>query len=472
MGGGRGDRGVRSGLVGDLVSGSQVVVVVRRPGHPERRLTFGSGIAHMGRAEDNDVVLTDIGVSRRHARLLVQNSTVFMEDLGSGNGTYFEGNRVNRQEVHHGDEFFIDPFRISIELVAFDSPTPEGLTGDLEEVDDDDTAEIPADPMGVQSPKVGPETQVRLVTLQGQRLAPSYPVRSTGLTIGRSEARDVILFDPAASRNHAAIELFGGDIWFRDQGSGNGSFVNGHRVREQCLRNGDRVRVGSTEFRLEVIAARQEVPTMPPTPALRRRSDEGIPSIPVPAGPTQIEPNVQPNQGPKLVALAAAGGFAIVLMMVIGAVLTMYVLDRSGRFANADSATAVDPVAQLSLEDAAQLKTYIADGNTLFERGDYLGAAGKFYAALRISPTHPEAERMGSVSCEYVMLDSINKGVLLRGLSDEVKQQRRSEAVRVGRRALRGKASVEEAREALMDVLVFAPEDEDVGSLLEQLKSK
>ena len=43
----------------------QVELVVRRPGHPERRLILGVGTIHLGRGEDNEIVLPDIGVSRR-----------------------------------------------------------------------------------------------------------------------------------------------------------------------------------------------------------------------------------------------------------------------------------------------------------------------------------------------------------------------------------------------------------------------
>ena len=106
-----------------------VAVVVRRPGQPERRVSVGLGVAHLGRAEDNDIVLTDIGVSRRHARLVVQESGVTIEDLGSGNGTYFRGSRVNRQPVRDGDEFLIDPFRLVIEIEAIEPMAADGLTG-------------------------------------------------------------------------------------------------------------------------------------------------------------------------------------------------------------------------------------------------------------------------------------------------------------------------------------------------------
>lgn len=450
-------------MIMDVVS-----VVVRRPGHPERRVTVGDGVSHLGRAEDNDIVLTDIGVSRRHARLIVQAGTVFIEDLGSGNGTYFDGSRVNRQAVRDGDEFLIDPFRLQVEIEAL-SDSRDGLTGDLEEVDDDDTAEIPIGPSGLPESVANSDPQVRLITLQGQRLAPSYPIRSGGLTIGRSEARDIILFDPAASRDHAAIEIFGGDIWFRDQGSGNGSFVNGHRVREQCLRHGDRVRVGSTEFRVEVKEARkQELPTLPQGPVLGRRLEERAP-VAIPAVPTQVRAHPSTLQGPKLIALAAAGGFAIVFMMILGGLLAMYVLDRS------DPQTQRSPAAaamEVPPERVVEFNELMANGTELFASGEFLKAASQFYSAQMVAPGHPNAERMGAVACEYVVLDSLNRGVRLRGMSEDEQRQLRKAAFKRAKDALRGRDSVPDSIRAVMDVQVIDPDNERARSLIKQLKAK
>ena len=90
--------------------------MIRQSGKPDRSAIIGFGVTHLGRAEDNDVVLTDIGVSRRHARILVQPGGVWIEDLGSGNGTYFQGSRVSRQLLKHGDEVLIDPFLLRLEI--------------------------------------------------------------------------------------------------------------------------------------------------------------------------------------------------------------------------------------------------------------------------------------------------------------------------------------------------------------------
>lgn len=50
----------------------------------------------MGRAQDADLVLEDDYASGRHARLFPQGTRWFLEDLGSTNGTYVDGNQITR----------------------------------------------------------------------------------------------------------------------------------------------------------------------------------------------------------------------------------------------------------------------------------------------------------------------------------------------------------------------------------------
>ena len=48
----------------------------------------------LGRAPDNDIVVNDDGVSRYHARLLFEGGTLWLQDAGSRNGIFVNGNRV------------------------------------------------------------------------------------------------------------------------------------------------------------------------------------------------------------------------------------------------------------------------------------------------------------------------------------------------------------------------------------------
>jgi uncharacterized RDD family membrane protein YckC len=81
--------------------------------------------------------------------------------------------------------------------------------------------------------------------------------RTTILTIGRDPSNDLVLPDAMVSRRHAVIEHRGNRFFLRDCTSANGSVVNGDRVSERGLRDGDLVAIGSMRllFREEPVEA-------------------------------------------------------------------------------------------------------------------------------------------------------------------------------------------------------------------------
>jgi uncharacterized RDD family membrane protein YckC len=68
------------------------------------------------------------------------------------------------------------------------------------------------------------------------------------LTIGRDPSNDLVLPDAMVSRRHAVVEQRGSQFFLRDCNSANGSVVNGDRVSERGLRDGDLVAIGSTRL--------------------------------------------------------------------------------------------------------------------------------------------------------------------------------------------------------------------------------
>jgi hypothetical protein len=64
----------------------------------------GRGPWTVGRSQENDIVIPDPNVSRKHARLTRSDNGYVVEDLGSTNGTLLDGAPIDRERIESGDE--------------------------------------------------------------------------------------------------------------------------------------------------------------------------------------------------------------------------------------------------------------------------------------------------------------------------------------------------------------------------------
>ncbi len=78
-----------------------------------RPIPLGAAELTIGRSPDNTVVLSHPQVSGHHARLVRDQGTYQIMDLGSTNHVYVNGQRVTRQPLRLGDEIRIGPFRLT-----------------------------------------------------------------------------------------------------------------------------------------------------------------------------------------------------------------------------------------------------------------------------------------------------------------------------------------------------------------------
>lgn len=68
-------------------------LVVRGPDGEEQEIQVSAPVS-IGRSEGNDVVLVGGGVSRKHAKVSAKGEEVLVEDAGSSNGTFIDGQRI------------------------------------------------------------------------------------------------------------------------------------------------------------------------------------------------------------------------------------------------------------------------------------------------------------------------------------------------------------------------------------------
>ena len=63
------------------------------------RRTFSQEILSIGRTSDNDFVLVDSGVSRKHAQIMFEGGEYYIQDLGSANGVMVNGKGVSKEQL-------------------------------------------------------------------------------------------------------------------------------------------------------------------------------------------------------------------------------------------------------------------------------------------------------------------------------------------------------------------------------------
>ena len=269
----------------------------------------------LGRHVDCDVLLTEGHTSRRHAKLMLADDGAWLEDLGSANGTFINGNRITgRVRLSSGDRL-----RFDIEEFDFRVPAPaplpamdEGKTvyrapdsaavvaasnnafkrpgawADPDAMGDGganktqfidpaqmkqmvNNAPIMANPTAID----GPHLQVVSGSRTGLNIR--LAVGDSGnaeWTIGSQSDREVQFQDSGVSALHAKI-VNEGERWkVLDQMSANGTFVNGKRSNVSYLGSGDRVRFGPVECIFHT--AGDGVGNMRPITASQRLTVDGL----------------------------------------------------------------------------------------------------------------------------------------------------------------------------------------------------
>ena len=126
-----------------------------------------------------------------------------------------------------------------------DNPASVLVPFDLEE--NEESTKLISIPPDIGVPKVHMERSTAyLIVLKGSNVGEMYRIADDSHVLGRSFEATIRLHDSGISRRHAQLIRRGGQIFIEDLGSANGTLVNETPIREAALKDGDKIRLGST----------------------------------------------------------------------------------------------------------------------------------------------------------------------------------------------------------------------------------
>lgn len=189
------------------------------------------------------------------------------------------------------------------------------------------------------------------------------PDRGT-VTIGRDPGCDLSLpADDQVSRRHAELQRSGGQWRITDRSS-NGSYVNGQRIVEQVLNNGDRLRLGSSELTFHTVDQRNA--SEPPRP---RPADEVV----------------KPQRAVRgLGGKMAITGVLQVLHLGLNSLLTLVtdLADGPTRWIVSQTAVVVIAMVMTGAGAVAERRPAQSDGDTAADRRAPVGRSGLVVALV------------------------------------------------------------------------------------------
>jgi len=254
----------------------------------------------IGRQDGNTIRLTERNVSRRHARLLKEDGSVLIEDLGSYNGVRVNGEKIEGPtKIKEGDLVEIGDYDLGIQG-KFDGPVttpsvgsprqatippgsmkaaPRPHPGDLETPAEEVAQKTlppdaaPSPPGTTPNPAAGGATAIirvsdvtagassgevrdlersqmpRLVGLAGPFRGKEFYLMRSEVKFGRTDENDIVADHQSVSRAHARFVLEDGQWKVIDNKSANGVRVNGDEYAVSNLNPGDVLELGHLKFR-------------------------------------------------------------------------------------------------------------------------------------------------------------------------------------------------------------------------------
>lgn len=194
----------------------------------------------IGRETTSDVHLAEAGVSRHHAVIKFLNNKFVLHDLKSANGTFFKGVRFETKDLRDGDEINIRKY-----VLRFHGPVASEESK-KEKKPAEDLAAQTVYAEEVKEAAVQKAAPIRGAVLEVEGGATHRLASIT--TIGKDDGVDVLVEGMLVAKRHAVI-VRGKDVYkLIKKGALSSIKVNGEKVDEVTLKDGDVIEIGNQKM--------------------------------------------------------------------------------------------------------------------------------------------------------------------------------------------------------------------------------
>ena len=203
----------------------------------EQELLLEKAVTIIGRGRDNEVVILDTSMSRRHTEVRYESGAFHIRDLRSVNGTFVNGKRIESSLLLKNDDLIqAGSIKFKFAFPDVEEALPEKMKAEAE-IPERQTIVIP------ELSKL-PHLEISSGTQRGV----SFDLVKEKTVIGRSgrgKQWDISLSDRAVSRPQAQVTREGDNFILVDLDSANGTLLNGEMLSEpHFLKDGDAVTFG------------------------------------------------------------------------------------------------------------------------------------------------------------------------------------------------------------------------------------
>lgn len=217
-------------------------LIVKLRNRPLKTYSFTGKQITVGRLPENDIVIDNLGVSRKHAVIHSWKSGYHLKDLGSKNSTFLNGRQIDSAELKDGDVITIGKYQILFQIPVCETERPQSM---------DQTVIIPN--FSASANAAGQKADLRQQKTEWPRLYrrsnhEEIALDKERVVIGKGKDSDIQLGGIFAPKITVEINRSGDDFILQKVSGRREININGEAMSDKVLAEEDLIAIGPEEF--------------------------------------------------------------------------------------------------------------------------------------------------------------------------------------------------------------------------------